>query len=162
MRLSLCPLALIRITDQGLKDYGNGVRQAGAARLCLVTIHPDYADDAGLLAHELLHVGRWWIYSALCVALLALAGRLAGSVELGGVVFPLWALAPAGIGVSPLLYAFWPAWRAAEEIAAYRVQAACYPAEQQPEKQAKVATFIAERYGLDITAAEALQQLKED
>lgn len=31
-----------------------------------------------------------------------------------------------------LLYTHWPDWRLAEEIAAYRVQALCYPVEQQP------------------------------
>lgn len=33
MRLHLSPLALIRITDQGLKDYGDGTRQAGTAEV---------------------------------------------------------------------------------------------------------------------------------
>jgi len=156
MRLHLRPPALIRITDQCLKDYGNGRHQAGASRGPLVTIRPGYEDDAGLLAHELLHVRHWWLYSALFSAVIALAGYLADPVDLGGVLFPLWSLAPAGIGIPPALYICWPEWRAAEEIAAYRVQAACYPDDRRP----KFASFIAERYDLDIGEAEALRQLR--
>lgn len=161
MRLHLSPPALIRITDQGLKDYGDGVRQAGAARGPVVTIRPDYAADTGLLAHELFHVWRWWLYGLLATALIALIGGLAGNVEIAGMLFPWWSLAPAGIAANPLAYALWPEWRAAEEIAAYRVQALCYPAEQQPAKLEKFAKFIAARYGLDLSAAEALQRLSE-
>lgn len=161
MRLHLSPPALIRITDQGLKDYGDGVQQAGTARGPLVTIRPEYEADIGLLAHELIHVWHWWLYGVLATALIALAGWLAGNVEIAGIVFPAWSIAPLGMGANSLAYVLWPEWRAAEEIAAYRVQARCYPVEQQPAKLAKFATFIAERYGLDITAAEALQRLRE-
>lgn len=162
MRLHLTPPALIRITDQGLKDYGDGVRQAGTASGPLATIHPAYATDAGLLAHELFHVWRWWLIGLLSSALIALAGWLAGSVEIAGVLVPLWSFAPAGLAANSLLYTHWPKWREAEEIDAYRVQARCYPVEQQPAKLAKFAGFIATRYGLDTSAAEVLQRLNGD
>lgn len=162
MRLHLSPLALIRITSDGLKDYGDGVMQAGTARGPLVTIRPGYEADTGLLAHELIHVWRWWLYGGLATALIALAGWLIGTIELAGIAFPAWSFAPIGMGANSLAYALWPEWRAAEEIAAYRVQALCYPAEQQPAKLAKFAEFIAERYGLDISEAEALQRLREE
>jgi len=161
MRLHLSPPALIRITADGLKDYGDGVMQAGSARGPLVTIRPGYENDTGLLAHELLHVWHWWLYGVLCAALIALAGWLAGTVEIAGIAFPAWSFAPLGMAANSLAYVLCPEWRAAEEIAAYRVQSLCYPVEQQPAKLAKFATFIAERYGLDISAGEALQRLKE-
>lgn len=160
MRIHLDPPALIVVTTTGLKDYGGGTFQAGASRGPLVIIRPGYEADAGLLAHELLHVWHWWMYGALATALIALSGYLAGSVEIAGTVFPLWSLAPAGIAANPLAYVLWPEWREAEEIAAYRVQATYYPIEQQPAKLAKFARFIATRYGLDISEEEALEALR--
>lgn len=162
MSIHWAPPAIIRYTADGLKDYGDGVRQAGAASGPLATIHPDYAADTGLLAHELFHVGRWWLIGLLASALIALAGWLAGSIEIAGVLVPLWSFAPAGLAANSLLYTHWPTWREAEEIAAYRVQARCYPVEQRTAKLAKFAEFIATRYGLDTSAGEVLQRLNED
>lgn len=161
MRVNLDPPALIVVTTRGLKDFGDGTFHAGMARGPLVVIRPGFENDAGLLAHELFHAWRWWLIGLLASALLALAGWLAGSIEIAGIAFPAWSFAPAGLAANSLLYTHWPAWREAEEITAYRVQARCYPAEQQPAKLVKFAEFISERYGLDISAAEALQRIKE-
>lgn len=52
-----CPLALVIVeeTDE-MREHGH----AGYQRRWCAHIHPDYADDAGLLAHELTHVRQWW------------------------------------------------------------------------------------------------------
>ena len=44
----------VKITDDML-DW-----QAGCAWAWIVKIRPKYRDDAGLLAHELVHVRQWW------------------------------------------------------------------------------------------------------
>lgn len=62
----------------------------------------------------------------------------------------------------PLLMKFSRSYRLWSEVDAYRVQARCYPDEQQPAKLAKFAEFIATRYGLDTSAAEVLRRLNED
>lgn len=161
MRIHFTPPALIFVTARGLKDFGDGTFQAGLARGPLVTMRPGFENDAGLLAHELFHVWRWWLIGLLSTALIALVGWLSGTIELAGITFPLWSFAPFGMAANSLAYDLWPEWRAAEEIAAYRIQALNYSAEQQSAKLTKFATFIAERYGLDISAAEALRLLKE-
>lgn len=156
MRLHFDPPAIIVVTTRGLRDF-----QAGAARGPLVTIRPGYEADAGLLAHELTHVWHWWLYGILVSALIAAAAALYGPIEIGGQAIAWWSLAPIGMAAPSLAYLYWPAWRAAEEIAAYRTQAKCYPVDQRPARLALFAKFIAERYGLGISAAEALQRLLE-
>lgn len=161
MRIHFTPPALIVVTVRGLKDFGDGTFQTGLARGPLVTIRPGFENDAGLLAHELFHVWRWWLIGLLSAALIALVGWLSGTIEIAGIAFPAWALAPAGLAANSLLYTKWPDWREAEEIAAYRIQARCYPVEQQPAKLAKFAGFIAANYGFDIDATDVLTKLKE-
>lgn len=99
---------------------------AGCARGPLIFIRPEYKNDAGLLAHERVHVRQWLrtIYSL-------------------GVVHSL-------------LYLFSDSYKLAAEVEAYQEQAKHYPDDRTPQ----FAVFIADDYGLDISAAEALKLLR--
>lgn len=152
MRIHLSPPALIFTATNTLKSW-----QAGATRGPVIVLRPGTESDSGLLEHELLHAWHWWLYGLLAVALIALAGWVAGDIQIAEFAVPAWSFAPIGLATNSLLYAWWPEWREAEEIAAYRVQAACYPDDRLP----MFAEFLATSYGLDITAAEALQRLRE-
>lgn len=151
MQIRLDPPALVIVSERGLADW-----QAGAARGPVVIVRPGYEADLGLLAHELYHVSQWWLIGLFGAALVALIGACLDLALFGGAM-PLWALCPAGLALNSMLYLLWPSWRGAEEIRAYRVQAQCYPDDRRP----LFAEFIASSYGLDITAAEALQKLRE-
>lgn len=147
------PPALVCITARTLEDW-----QAGASRGPVVVIRPEREFDTGLLAHELTHVKHWWRYGLLAAALLAVVGYLIGNVTIAGATVPTIAFAPLGLLFNSLAYALWPEWRAVEEIDAYRVQARYYADDRLP----LFAEFIATSYGLEITAAEALQRLREE
>lgn len=56
-----------------------------------------------------------------------------------------------------LLYLFWAPYRLWAEVEAYEVQARHYPDDRLP----KFAKFIATKYGLDVSEAEALRLLRE-
>jgi len=62
------------------------------------------------------------------------------------------------LGLHSFLYLLWPAYRLRAEVAAYRVQMACYP----DDRAAYFAKMLSERYGLRVTAAEALRLLRGD
>jgi len=149
--MHLDPPALIAVTDRGLQPW-----QAGATRGPGVTIRPGHEGDAGLLAHELTHVWRWWLFGAMAAMLIAFAGMLYGPVEVGGVWIPAWAIWPLGFGFNSAMYKFWPDWRLAEEVAAYAAQATHYP----DDRRLIFAGFIADHYGLDISIDEAERMLK--
>ncbi len=56
-RLNWWPLALVVIEETDvMREHGH----AGYQRRWCAHIHPDFADDPGLLAHELEHVAQWW------------------------------------------------------------------------------------------------------
>lgn len=143
--------ALVWVTARGLKDYGDGTRQAGRAIGPLAIIHPDYAGDIGLLEHEKEHVEQWLLAGALAAALAAIIGSLAALPDAW-----LAGLAAAGFAAHPLAYALVPAYRLWAEVAAYRVQAGWYV----DDRRLLFARFIAERYRLDVSAAEALARLR--
>lgn len=60
------------------------------------------------------------------------------------------------LGVLPLLYEISKYWRLKLEVEAYRAQKACYPDDRRPQ----FAQFLATKYGLDITAQDALKLLQ--
>ena len=83
-------------------------------------IRPRCKDDAGLLAHEKVHVSQFW----------------------------------RSLGILPLLSLFVPSLRLKFEVEAYRKQL-----EFSPTSAELYATFIATKYGLSITVADALKLL---
>lgn len=152
MRLRLDPPAILLIAAAGLKDYGDGTRQAGRQIGPLAIIHPDHAGDLGLIAHEQEHVAQWLGTGMIGAALAALGCGLAGAPP-----FLFAAIVVFGfLGLHHLLYAAVPAYRLWAEVDAYRTQAAWYVDDRRP----LFARFIAGRYGLDITADEALARLR--
>lgn len=156
------PLATITYTADGLKDYGDGTRQAGTASMWRVKIHPDFADDAGLLAHELMgHVAQFWRAGLIAALALLLIGLESGTVLVGGIpMHPWWLIPGAVLGTHSLLYLLAPAYRLWAEVVAYRLQAQARAGDGK-DRLPLFARFIASRYGLDVTEAEALQRLRE-
>lgn len=160
MSLHSWPLATIRVTDQGLKDYGDGTRQAGTASLWRIKIHPDFADDAGLLAHELEHVAQFW-RGGFLVALVLIAAATIFAAELGALRLTLLGAAPGAVlAAHPALYTWVPRYRLWAELLAYHIQAQVRAADGK-DRLPLFAGFIADRYGLDITAAEAERRLRQ-
>lgn len=108
-------------------SFGVPKKSAGCARGPLIFIRPEYKGDAGLLAHEKVHVKQWLrtIYS------------------LGA--------------VHALLYLFSDKYKLACEVEAYRAQAACYADDRTPQ----FAIYIADDYGLSISAEDALKLLRD-
>lgn len=96
---------------------------AGCARGPLIFIRPEYKGDAGLLAHERVHVWQWL----------------------------------RTLGLHSFLYLLSDSYKLACEVEAYKAQAACYADDRTP----MFAIYIADDYGLNITAAEALKLLRE-
>lgn len=155
------PLATITYTAEGLKDYGDGTRQAGTASLWRIKIHPDFTDDVGLLAHESEHVAQFWRAGLLAALALLLFGMESGAVAVGGLlVHPWWLIPGALFGAHPLLYLLVPAYRLWAEVVAYRLQAATRAGDGK-DRLPLFAEFLAKRYRLDISQAEALRQLRE-
>ncbi len=108
-------------------NFGVPKNSAGGARGPFIFIRPEYRGDAGLLAHEKVHVKQWLrtIYS------------------LGA--------------VHSLLYLFSDRYKLACEVEAYRQQAKHYPDDRTPQ----FAIYIADDYGLSISAKDALKLLRE-
>lgn len=143
MRLRLISINLVLYTAGGLKDW-----QAAVTNGPIVRIRPGYEGDAGLLKHELVHAAQWWV-GMLLGALVALLLCVVGRPE-----WP-WALC-TGASAHPLLYLMVPRYRLMAEVMAYRVQGRCY----KDDRRALFARFIAERYSLKVTEAQALALLQ--
>ncbi|MDP3652023.1 MAG: hypothetical protein Q8R67_10105 [Rhodoferax sp.] len=119
----------------------------GAANAFVVRIRPKYRGDAGIHAHETVHVSQFWGVSVLsCVALYAvcyLAHWSAVYVVLG-------------LAVHSLLYAVVPAYRLRSEVQAYAEQLRHYP----DDRTDLFAEYIAQGYRLDISPAQAAAMLR--
>lgn len=119
----------------------------GCANGPIVRIRPKYRDDAGIHAHEYLHVEQFWIAGLAALMLIGGICRAAG--------WPI-ELCITGLAAHPLLYKLAPAYRLWAEVAAYREQLRHYP----DDRTAMFAGFIAGNYGLGVSAAETLRLLK--
>lgn len=123
----------------------------GCANGPVVRILSKYRDDTGIHAHEAEHVRQWYI-GVLIGALAALA---ISSIPSGWSDW--WPLAlAAGCALHPLAYLLLPRYRLWAEARAYRIQLRHYP----DDRTALFAEFIATRYGLNISAEQALEALK--
>ena len=137
-----------------LTIYTNSIKYAGEARGPVILIKPQYKEDKGLHAHEMVHVRQWLVATvvAAMVGYIAYAAWLSAHFGLDGLA--LIGLAPAAHGV---LYTFVTVYRLHCEVEAYRVQADCYPDDRRP----MFARYIAEDYGLKISQSKALELLRE-
>ena len=104
-------------------NFGIPSEHAACTRGPVIFIRPKYMGDAGLLAHERVHVRQWFEGFLL---------------------------------IHQVLYLLKPDYRLRCEVAAYKEQAKHY----QDDRIPLFARFIAERYGLDISAAEAEKLLR--
>jgi hypothetical protein len=112
----------------------------------LILMRPKYKDDRGLLEHELVHV-RDWYWSLL-------PGLIVSAVMLYLGLPYFYAPAIAGLFLLGGLY-YVPSIRLAEEVRAYREQIKYYP----DDRRLLFAGFIANKYGLNIMAEQALKLL---
>lgn len=121
----------------------------GSANGPIIRIKPKYRDDAGILAHELVHVRQWYAGFLL--------GAIAAAVmyQRGMDGWPMVLL--AGAMLHPLA-TFFPAYRLWKEVQAYKEQAKYYADDRLP----LFAQFIAHSYGLDITPEQAYAALTKD
>jgi hypothetical protein len=107
-------------------------------------------DDAGLLAHELLHVNQFWF------AVLALVCWLP-ALRLAPQDVALWLV--LGVAIVALLCRKHLTLMA--EVDAYRVQLKVTTDAEAENRATLFATFISTKYGLSITVTDALKLLTE-
>ena len=96
---------------------------AGCARGPVILIRPEYRGDAGLLAHERVHVWQWL----------------------------------RTLGMHSFMYLLSDRYKLACEVEAYQEQAKHYP----DDRTTRFAIYIADDYGLTVTAHAALKLLRE-
>lgn len=131
---------------QGLKDFGDGTYQAARAIGPAVIVRPEKRGDAGLIAHEVEHVKQWAFLTALC----------GGAIYAAGAAFePVRAFWPLGGAAHTVFYAIFQKYRLFAEVRAYRRQLRYYP----DDRREQFAKFLALRYGLPLTEAEAFEKL---
>lgn len=126
----------------------------GRATGPIVRIKPQYRDDKGIHAHEMVHVAQWYAGVAIGAALAALvyfvpelASWKAGwplLLIMGAMLHPLATTIPA--------YCLW------KEVQAYKEQAKWYA----NDRRLLFASYIACNYGLDITTEDAYKLLMKD
>jgi len=121
----------------------------GRATGPVVRIKPEYRDDAGIHAHELVHVKQW--YTGLAVGLAVAAAMYLQAIDgwplailFGAVLHPL--------ATASKKYTFW------KEVVAYREQAKYYA----DDRRLQFASFIALNYGLSVTTEQAYAALIKD
>lgn len=136
-------LAIVQYTDNVPAPHG------GVTYGPWVRILPKYRGDAGLLAHELVHVKQFWIGLLAALPWLYTLFTLqpsdalrAYAVAVGLIVVALFAMRKRLILMA--------------EVAAYKVQMT-----YAPHAALIFAGFISTRYGLDITPDAALKLLIE-
>jgi hypothetical protein len=122
---------------------------AGCALGPVILIKPAYKADVGLLTHEKTHVGQWWHLTLLALPLAALC-YATGRTDL--LVYT-----PLAMCLHPLAYLVSDQYRLWCEVQAYRKQLSHYA----DDRRMKFAGFIASRYRLKVTTAQAFDLLKE-
>jgi hypothetical protein len=114
----------------------------GWQRWFIIAIKPSHKGDVGLVQHELTHVKQWAVVT------------LATSVVLGLIYMPLILCAPS---IHAALYRFVRRYRGWCEARAFAQQTKFYP----DDRSVKFAGFLHRNYGLDISFAAALEQIKK-
>lgn len=125
---------------------------AGVTNGPLIRIRPTHRNDVGLLMHELEHVRQFWLLGMIGVGV---------SLGLSWAVLPLLqavAAAAAGMALHPVLYRLVPRYRLWAEVQAYLQQLA-QPGQLTIEQ---AADFIATKYRLDVSPAEALSLIRKE
>lgn len=145
--------ARVMYTSEGIAVTGAGAQYRNEIR-----IRPECAGDAGLLAHEKIHVLQWQICIALTVLLCAGAGYLIAPVfDIAAGIFCAACSIPFAERVHGALYRKWPRYCLWTEVWAYRVQLRHYP-----DRTASIAAWIASKasgYHFEITAEQAYKEL---
>lgn len=125
-----------------------GELTAGEARGPVVRILKSYADDAGLLEHELTHARQWYTLGLLA-ALVALVAQRLGC--------QYWQITAAlSVSLHSVLYAAVTPYRLWAEVQAYKIQARYY----LDDRLEMFAGFISTRYGLNVSQGAALNRLR--
>ena len=114
---------------------------AGSTKGPVIFIRPAYRDDKGLYEHELMHVKQWFVVTAACIALLAATQPV---------------LVGLGLAVERLMYTFYPRYRLASEVIAYKEQLRHYA----DDRTEMFAGFIADNYNLKVTKEEVIEMLR--
>ena len=114
----------------------------GWQRWFIIAIKPSHKGDVGLVQHELTHVKQWAVVT------------LATGIVLGLIWLPLAIMSPS---VHAALYMFIRRYRCWCEARAFARQTKFYP----DDRAVKFAGFLSSNYDLDITLAEALEQIKK-
>lgn len=127
-----------------------GEGKAGEARGPIVRILKSYADDVGLLEHELTHA-RQWYFLGLITTLAALL-----AMNLGCKYWQF--MATLSFATHSILYMVSPMYRLWSEVQAYQLQAKHY----LDDRLELFACFISTRYSIDVSKEEVLRLLKND
>ena len=142
MKISFWPLAVIFYTDR-MPDWSGGITQ-----LFVIRIRPEYKDDEGLEAHEMLHVSQFWRLAWLGMlpwfiwaGVAFCTGNTLSLTEWAEGMKWLNAVVPISIilfFLHPHLYTLSKRYREWSEVAAYREQLKHPPAKSNPERYAKI------------------------
>ena len=114
----------------------------GWQRWFIIAIKPSHKGDVGLVQHELTHVKQWAVVT------------LAAGIVLGLIWLPLAIMSPS---VHAALYMFIRRYRCWCEARAFARQTKFY----FDDRSVKFAGYLHRNYGLDITFAAALEQIKK-
>lgn len=140
--------ALVRYSDNLPDDV------AGRARVCIVTIRPQYRDDHGMHQHELEHVLQWYaVAGAVLLAALVAWLQALPAVAIG--------LALASIGAHAVLYQLVRPYRLWCEVDAYARQMRFTDRKGRRLSLADAAARLSsERHRLGLSVAEAIDALR--
>lgn len=120
------------------------------SKLCRIRINPKYKNNAGLIAHEEMHIKQWY-WCMFPMLILCVIAWFCGYQHIGfyGAI--------AAVFLKGLLYTFVPMVRLAFEVQAYRKQLIIVG----PQYLESFAKAITNDYDLNITLDEARAKLKE-
>ncbi|MDD3938098.1 hypothetical protein [Rhodoferax sp.] len=125
---------------------------AGRANGPLIRIKPAYKNDAGIHAHELVHVAQFWRFGFVGFGVAAL---LMFVPQFGEFAWAAPIAAAAGFGLHSILYMASKRYRLWSEVSAYKEQLKHYT----DDRRQLFAWFIYAHYGLDVTQDEAFKLL---
>lgn len=150
MKLNLSPLAIIfYVDDINIRPGESSV--AGRANGPIVRILKKYSEDAGLLHHELFHVGQFWVLFIISAIMLAV------SLEIFPTISPLFVILLSAHSLGYLLFEKYRYW---SEIHAYAKQLKF--CDNKEERLELFASFIVNDYNIDnISQKQTIADLKK-
>lgn len=144
MKIHLFPPAVSVIVKELPPNYG------GVAYGPFIKILEKYKDDVGLLKHELVHAGQFWIGGIISLLILAAMYHFNVPVE-------YWAISGVGLAFHGLAYLISDKYKLWAEVQAYKEQNKHY----SDDRSLLFGSYIAKYYKLAITAEDAAELIRK-